>query len=120
LRIATHARHIFGMTKDEEIELAYGFRTSKVGTPQYYRDIRYEEQDAKCHYCDVVMTQDKKYADEDHYCTADHSIPKCRNGSDEYENIVACCRLCNFLKDSMTESEYLASMAFFVYRQSLL
>lgn len=105
------------MTKEEEIEIAYALHAGMLNNVTLYRMRRFDEQGGRCFYCDVAMVKDDKFAD--HFCTADHRIPRARSGSDDYENIVASCSLCNNLKGPMTDTEYLESMAF-VYRQARL
>ncbi len=97
------------MTKEEEIEIAYALHTGRIRYPRHYKDRRFEEQQGKCHYCEVEMTYTPNCPD---YCTADHRQPRVLGGSDDYDNIAACCKTCNELKGAMTEEQYLDSDSF--------
>lgn len=48
----------------------------------------------KCYYCDIKMTFEES--------TIDHVNPKFRGGSNEIENKVICCSVCNSLKSCQT------------------
>ena len=52
-------------------------------------------QDFRCAYCDRDFL-----ASFDNYDSwqFDHIIPSSRDGNHAYENIVVCCKTCNFLK----------------------
>lgn len=53
-----------------------------------------------CHYCDV-----KLWATD---ATVDHKMPASRGGSNETENLVACCRWCNNAKGDMPYALFVA------------
>lgn len=56
-----------------------------------------------CCYCN------KSLAVED--CSLDHKTPVSREGSNRRENLVVCCKRCNFAKGDMNSNEFLALMA---------
>lgn len=39
----------------------------------------------------------------------DHKIPLSRGGSNRVENLVVCCNVCNIVKGTMTDSEFLST-----------
>lgn len=59
----------------------------------------------------MILKRDKYTC---HYCncnnplamTIDHKLPVSRGGTDEPENTVACCYICNQLKQNMTVPEF--------------
>lgn len=57
------------------------------------------ERDGSCAYCQSSLT---KYT-----VTLDHVIPKSAGGSDDLDNLVACCKSCNTLKGAMPLDEFL-------------
>jgi 5-methylcytosine-specific restriction endonuclease McrA len=53
------------------------------------------KQEFRCAYCDVdFLACFNTY----NSWTWDHIIPRSQDGEDTFENIVICCRTCNFLK----------------------
>lgn len=57
-----------------------------------------------CYYCGkpiFILGKEK---------TVDHKIPTSKEGTNELNNLVVCCRHCNFTKRDMTEKEYFEYM----------
>jgi 5-methylcytosine-specific restriction endonuclease McrA len=50
-----------------------------------------------CQYCGSKLKSDD--------LTLDHIIPKSRGGKSSWDNMVACCRVCNSRKDNRTPEE---------------
>lgn len=48
-----------------------------------------------CHYCGEIA------------CTVDHKIPVCYGGSDDENNLVACCKSCNSSKYTSSYESYM-------------
>lgn len=63
-----------------------------------YREEARREQKGLCAYCREPITY--------RTATADHVIPKKRNGLDHRNNIVAACEPCNTAKGSMSERHF--------------
>jgi len=57
------------------------------------------EQKRRCKYCYTPLLKSE--------VTADHVKPKSKGGVNRRENIVASCRHCNRIKDSMSEAKFL-------------
>lgn len=60
----------------------------------------------KCYYCFRLMitrSYNSKVAP-----SRDHVIPLSRGGSNDGDNIVICCRMCNEIKGKLTGEEYTA------------
>jgi 5-methylcytosine-specific restriction endonuclease McrA len=51
----------------------------------------------RCQYCEIVF----KPAD----LTLDHIVPRSRGGTSTWENLAACCKLCNHRKGNQTPEE---------------
>ena len=51
-----------------------------------------------CQYCGTKMKSDE--------LTLDHIIPKSRGGKSSWENMVSCCKPCNWKKDDRTPEEW--------------
>lgn len=62
--------------------------------PDHVRKAVFNRDGWHCHYCD-----EKLYPSDPP--TVDHKVPLCRDGSDEVENLVCCCRWCNTAKGDM-------------------
>lgn len=54
--------------------------------------------DAKCFYCGVALTRKTR--------SLDHLVPRARGGTNNFKNIVICCRPCNCAKSDLTVSEF--------------
>jgi len=64
----------------------------------FTRFILFEEQEGKCHYCQVKMhlgTTGK------YFCTVDHKTPKSKGGSNYITNLVGACFTCNNMRGSI-------------------
>lgn len=57
----------------------------------------YEKDDHKCHYCGSPDS-----------LTVDHKQPMSLGGSDDDENLVACCKSCNSSKGTKTYEQFIA------------
>lgn len=62
------------------------------------KQILYENQKC-CEYCGIVF---KNFSE----ITLDHIIPKCRNGSDDLENLTLCCSDCNGKKSHRSYKKF--------------
>jgi 5-methylcytosine-specific restriction endonuclease McrA len=60
----------------------------------------YEYWEWKCAYCGVEITAGDANKVTDKTATIDHIVPISMGGENTLENIVACCRKCNFVKDN--------------------
>lgn len=69
-----------------------------VCTPEYLAAIFAES--SVCHYCGVQLHADNLHVE--------HAIPLSRGGRHTAENLVLCCRDCNFLKHTRTAEEFYA------------
>ena len=67
----------------------------------------YEKEGFKCYYCGNKM--ELKWGSEFSF-TFDHYIPKSKSGLDSADNLVFCCRDCNFLKGNMPAEKYMNNM----------
>lgn len=67
----------------------------------YRKDAR-TSQKSKCFYCFEILTSKNT--------TADHKIPKKFHGSNEKENIVAACEVCNTRKGHKSVKEFQKEM----------
>jgi len=57
----------------------------------------FRRDDNRCLYCGTQHPRNE--------LTRDHVIPKSRGGDDRWENVVAACKRCNWLKDNRTPEE---------------
>ena len=57
----------------------------------------YEKDGHKCHYCG-----------NPEHLTIDHRLPISRGGSDDDDNLVACCKSCNSSKGTKSYDEFIA------------
>jgi 5-methylcytosine-specific restriction endonuclease McrA len=55
--------------------------------------------DFRCFYCHIELTKKTR--------TFDHKLPLSRGGTNEIENLVPCCRRCNYRKGTKTVEEFL-------------
>lgn len=58
----------------------------------------YERDNRKCFYCEKPLKPGKM--------TLDHYFPRSLGGTEEYYNLVACCKLCNKYKKSRVPSDW--------------
>ncbi len=85
-------RRINSVKKQWEVPIVIkvnSIRTTMVSTPPtrmmiYYRD------GFRCAYCGKML--------RDNELTIDHIVPKAKGGTWSWENLVTCCRSCNFRK----------------------
>ena len=56
------------------------------------------------------------YCDSRENLTLDHVIPKCKGGSNSWDNLVTCCKKCNAKKDDKTLKETGMKLRFKPYR----
>ena len=57
----------------------------------------FRRDDHRCLYCGEQFTRAE--------LTRDHVLPTSRGGADRWENVVAACKRCNWLKDNQTPEE---------------
>ena len=58
----------------------------------------YEREGGKCFHCGKAIRYEKT--------TLDHYFPRSLGGTEEFFNLVACCKLCNKLKKSTVPSDW--------------
>ena len=66
-------------------------------TPPLCNRTRFRREDHRCLYCGGQFSRSE--------LTRDHVVPISRGGSDKWENVVAACKRCNWLKDCQTPEE---------------
>lgn len=59
------------------------------------------KRDRACRYCGIPLTKLT--------VTLDHVIPVSKGGTNDLDNLVACCKKCNHDKDSMSADEFIAT-----------
>lgn len=78
-------------------------RSLKFGFENTFKESEFrdklEKQNFKCFYCGKNISYDSS--------TRDHYIPLSLGGSDEINNIVACCSSCNSKKRNMMPKDYI-------------
>lgn len=57
-----------------------------------------KEQNGACYYCGIKIRPNT--------VTADHVHPQCHGGTDDEDNIVACCQPCNMTKGPMSVKKF--------------
>jgi 5-methylcytosine-specific restriction endonuclease McrA len=57
----------------------------------------------RCWYCGIELIE---WPLAGHNSSVDHKVPKSRGGSDDPDNLLACCRTCNGRKADMLIEEY--------------
>jgi hypothetical protein len=65
---------------------------------QAWRSMALFNQGGRCFYCLTALTQAT--------VTADHKMPRSKNGANNMNNIAAACRPCNDHKDKMTDAQF--------------
>lgn len=60
-----------------------------------------------CQYCRGTFPTDGKDSRGYYVFTVDHAVPRAKGGKDTPENFRLACRLCNWEKGTLSESEYL-------------
>jgi len=68
------------------------------------RAIIWEKTKGRCWYCGCEMNPFVEF-------TVDHVIPICRGGTNDYDNLVPCCRSCNRSKGKATLERFRERMA---------
>ena len=66
-------------------------------TPPLCNRTLFRRDDHRCLYCGSQKARGE--------LTRDHVIPTSRGGEDKWENVVAACKRCNWLKDCLTPEE---------------
>ena len=66
-------------------------------TPPLCNRTLFRRDDYRCLYCGNQFSRSE--------LTRDHVIPTSRGGTDKWENVVAACKRCNWLKDCLTPEE---------------
>jgi len=66
-------------------------------TPPLCNRTLFRRDDHRCLYCGNKFTRSE--------LTRDHVLPISRGGTDRWENVVAACKRCNWMKDAMTPEE---------------
>jgi 5-methylcytosine-specific restriction endonuclease McrA len=66
-------------------------------TPPLCNRTLFRRDDHRCLYCGGQFSRSE--------LTRDHVVPISRGGSDKWENLVAACKRCNWLKDCQTPEE---------------
>lgn len=70
-------------------------KTYKV--PSISNRILFQRDEHRCGYCGRKFSQNQ--------LTRDHIVPRSRGGKDRWDNIIACCKYHNNIKDDMTLEE---------------
>ena len=52
----------------------------------------------RCEYCQLVFLDPQHPDNVFQWVGWDHLVPRCAGGSDEIDNLVCCCRVCNWVK----------------------
>ena len=78
----------------EEINLMSSYTRGQFQLPPPVRKYVKDRDNNTCQYCG---SKEK--------IGTDHIIPKCRGGSHDFDNIVACCKSCNSKKGGRTPEE---------------
>lgn len=75
----------------------------------YRRQSVWWQEASTCVYCGIALGACAKpgQRQEDNQKTRDHRIPASRGGAGSFNNLVVACRLCNEIKDDMTDQEFL-------------
>ena len=66
-------------------------------TPPLCNRTLFRRDDHRCLYCGTQHARSE--------LTRDHVLPMSRGGTDRWENVVAACKRCNWMKDNMTPEE---------------
>ncbi|MAM90754.1 MAG: HNH endonuclease [Opitutaceae bacterium] len=66
-------------------------------TPPLCNRTLFRRDDHRCLYCGNQFPRNE--------LTRDHVVPTSRGGTDKWENVVAACKRCNWLKDCLTPEE---------------
>jgi len=72
-------------------------RVMNYFTPPLCNRTLFRRDDHRCLYCGGQFSRSE--------LTRDHVVPISRGGSDKWENVVAACKRCNWLKDCQTPEE---------------
>lgn len=63
--------------------------------PAHKRRRIYERDDGRCHYCRLTLWVDDYIESSPRRATLDHKTPLSRGGTNDDDNLVACCNRCN-------------------------
>jgi 5-methylcytosine-specific restriction endonuclease McrA len=79
-----------------------------ISPKDFFTFVQYSiENYFSCHYCKKplkIKSKTKYYLDS---LSIDHKIPITRGGKSTFENLCVCCHLCNIIKGTMTEKEFI-------------
>lgn len=65
------------------------------------------EQNGLCGYCRREMTVDRRHVRKIRFATIDHIVPIVAGGTNDTENLILCCRLCNIVKGHASVEEFI-------------
>jgi hypothetical protein len=82
------------------VGLKYNGKNVKRRTSGYAKDFLNKHEDAKCLYCQTVLTMDN--------ATADHIIPISNGGNNTQVNLIVCCKKCNGERGNTEFRRYLS------------
>jgi hypothetical protein len=66
-----------------------------------------QKQNGLCAYCGRAMTVDRKHERRARFATIEHIVPIAGGGSNEPDNLMLCCRICNIVKGHSTLEEFI-------------
>ena len=67
----------------------------------------FDKAKGRCHYCGCLTLLKPTVEQKHRQATRDHVLPKTRGGTNDEDNIVLACHLCNKVKYDMTGEEFL-------------
>ena len=111
IRGAAYHQKIFSY-QDTISGMAIGHKASSPGNRRALRKKTvslFKKQGGKCHFCGFMcrdVHDSKKKIDLVRQMTVDHLVPKSQGGSDQYDNLVGSCTVCNSLKSDMDLEEF--------------
>lgn len=70
------------------------------------REAIYWLHNGKCGYCGKKLKRSWRHVYSQSAFTIDHIVPKSKGGTSAYENLMPCCRKCNFLKGNKSLKEF--------------
>lgn len=98
---------------NKEIYIPYTIKNKKTsygGCSEYtrtdFRKALFEERNGKCYICNRDMVLKSNSTNKYRLATVDHIVPLAKGGSNDKDNCIICCSLCNQLKgDKMLTDE---------------